>query len=789
MSLVNVARTWVRHTITWSNSWSSWQERCFMFAFLVAAGLFGWLSTVVEFWQAAALWSAYFLALTICTRQGWLKLFGPVLFYDMITTARRSRYVVIRLLYAAILLAILCFMYVIASERNGALRDGFTIALFMFCMFILLTGFAAQIILLMFIETRVLRVLLAGLLGVTVLLFVLGAFFFNLDNQQNNPRDVQQHAAQMAENFFSMFMIVQLALVVLLTPAYVAGAISEEKDRKTMEFMLATDLHNREIILSKLLSRLSNMTLFLLTGLPILSVLQFLGGVDTHLMFAGFAATGLTMLGIGSLSILFSTLFQKPRDSIGATYMVLITYIAIGTFAFSLTEARATIMTEKLWDSADAPTLGDASAFLNAGNPLTAVIEIAMAINGVPRPRGGPVTLAGTLPGLMERYTWFHVPMSLICILWSIARLRAIALSHGERQTQSFLGVFQNIRDLLARKPKPAAAPVAATTVGTTLPAAESNAPTPPPVSWWDRFREPVGEAPMLWKELHIEGRSSRSWLVLFAGILLVLLTLGTGVYVVGQHTWDALFNPWRNRQSLVEDMNIWFRIAGSGVATLMLLMVAVRASTSITTERERDTFDALVATPLSAETILTSKLVGSMLSMRIGWMWFASMLALGIFTGGVHLLAVPIVVTAWFVYAVFFSMIGLWFSMACTTSMRATVYTVLTSLFLGGGHWIVMGMCCFAPLSLLRFDHPGDFPEYIAKFEVGMTPPVVLGICAYSWIDLERNFRNHSEFGQMMIFSLIGLFLWAMACLVIWYGVLIPKFKEIMRREELIYK
>ena len=33
----------------------------------------------------------------------------------------------------------------------------------------------------------------------------------------------------------------------MLTPAYVAGAISEEKDRKTLEFLLATDLRNREI--------------------------------------------------------------------------------------------------------------------------------------------------------------------------------------------------------------------------------------------------------------------------------------------------------------------------------------------------------------------------------------------------------------------------------------------------------------------------------------------------------------------------------------------------------------
>ena len=70
-----------------------------------------------------------------------------------------------------------------------------------------------------------------------------------------------RETAVLAETFFGTFMIVQLILIVLLTPAYVAGAIAEEKDRKTMEFLLATDLRNREIVLSKLLSRLANLSL------------------------------------------------------------------------------------------------------------------------------------------------------------------------------------------------------------------------------------------------------------------------------------------------------------------------------------------------------------------------------------------------------------------------------------------------------------------------------------------------------------------------------------------------
>ena len=88
----------------------------------------------------------------------------------------------------------------------------------------------------------------------------------------------QQKYSLLAESFFGSFMFIQLLAVSILTPAYVASSIADEKERKTLEFMLATDLRNREIVLSKLFSRLANLTLFILTGLPILSILQFLGG-------------------------------------------------------------------------------------------------------------------------------------------------------------------------------------------------------------------------------------------------------------------------------------------------------------------------------------------------------------------------------------------------------------------------------------------------------------------------------------------------------------------------------
>src|SRR2546430_14080099 len=126
--------------------------------------------------------------------------------------------------------------------------------------------------------------------------------------------------ALLAREFSERLMLVQPLAVTILTPAYVAGAIAEEKDRKTMEFLLATDLRNREIVLSKLLSRLANLTLFLLTGLPILSLIQFLGGVGPKPVFARFIAPLITKLRVGGVSLLKSVAFQPPRGALALSF-------------------------------------------------------------------------------------------------------------------------------------------------------------------------------------------------------------------------------------------------------------------------------------------------------------------------------------------------------------------------------------------------------------------------------------------------------------------------------------
>lgn len=121
--------------------------------------------------------------------------------------------------------------------------------------------------------------LLVGLLLFTALLVTyLAAFPQNLDNRDFSR--TQAELAAFGQDFALVLLMVQAAVVVLVTPLFVAGAIVEETERRTLEFLLATDLAPREIILGKLWPRLLLVAGVVLVGLPVLAALQVWGGVD-----------------------------------------------------------------------------------------------------------------------------------------------------------------------------------------------------------------------------------------------------------------------------------------------------------------------------------------------------------------------------------------------------------------------------------------------------------------------------------------------------------------------------
>jgi ABC-type transport system involved in multi-copper enzyme maturation permease subunit len=639
---------WLKRNLAWSNRRESWEERLGAAAILAGAAVLCVVRDRLTLSQELLLWVLLAVALAVLLRRGWLRLIGPMLFFDLVRIARRSRYFLVRCLYALLLSLLLGWVYLIwhLETSTGRLR----------------------------------------------------------------PNEM----ARFAESFFYTFMAVQFIVVAVLTPAYTAGAIAEEKDRKTLEFLLATDLRNREIILSKLLSRLANLTLLVLTGLPILSFLQFLGGVDPNLVLAGFAATGMTMFSLAGLSILNSVLTKRPRDAIAVTYLGAAAYLILSGMSWALLlvppGGQATVNWMLRW--LGSATVKDFAYAVSIGNPVAVCIQLAAGV-------ASGANLVNSLPGALRDYALFHACVALLCTSWAVLRLRALAIK------QSY-GTAQKVR----RRRR-----------------------------WWGR--PVVGNRPMLWKEIVIESGVHLNVLGRILVLVLVAVSFVPVFFIFDEFMNHSGGSPfYRSSWDMLSDaMNIWVRVLGSIVACLLLLAVAARASSSISNERDRQTFDALLTTPLESNTILFAKWIGNVLSVRRAWWWLGTIYALALATGGLHPLALLLLLGAWLVYASMVSGIGLWFSMVSRTTLRATLWTLLCTAGAGVGHWLLW-MCCI-PLIIVGGREPELF-DWMRKFQVGFTPPSALGYCfSFSRLDLRDYGRRDTEAETAILYGLLGIVCW----------------------------
>ncbi|HEV3145445.1 MAG TPA: ABC transporter permease subunit [Gemmataceae bacterium] len=590
------------------------------------------------------------------------------------------------------------------------------------------------------------RVHLSRTIYATVLLLAISYPFLLREEFDLESRSLQGQA-EMAEFLFRVFFFLQLGLIGLLTPLMVAGAISSEKESRTLEFMLATDLRSREIILGKLAGRLANMALFVLAGLPIVSILQIMGGVDPGLLFVGFAATGLTFVSLAAVSIWHSTLLKRSRDAVITTFISVAGYLVLSAMAQAL---RLTSFAN--WSiglggySIDGTDVLDA---IGAGNIFVhiATLEKHLFSQG---------SFNDVLPQLLKEYAIFHIGITVVCLLWSMARLRPVAIA------QSAGGA---VRRWTRRR----------------------------------RVHRPVGAKPMVWKEVFVEPGLRMHWVAKIVLFLLILASFWPPIQITARH-WDQLLaNPegylsahsHQYRYSgndvwdwYMDEMNAWVRGMTGTVGTLMLLAVGVRAAGSITGERARQTFDELLASPLENRDIIHGKWLGSVLSVRRGWIWLGLVLLVGFVSGGVNWLGISMFIGAWLIYAGFFALLGLWFSTVCRNTFRSTVATLLTSCFVLGGHWIVTALGCFLPAAAFGMREAGEreLMQWLGAMQLGLTPPFVLGLAPTR--DLAEWQTMRDEEIKFVAGAIIGLVAFVFAGLILW-GQLIPRFARAFSRTD----
>lgn len=373
------------------------------------------------------------------------------------------------------------------------------------------------------------------------------------------PPSSTQAVGNFGRKFLDQAFSQQFALLFLVTPGFVAGAITDEKTRGTLQGLLTAHVTPFDIVVGKLAARCIQVGVLTLTLLPLLAVVGPFGGAGPEFIVIMYLLIVLVLFGLGGLSMLASVWTKQTRNAVIATYIVLIAL----AMAASFIQSQGWLPTLTEWFHAAYPSEVLAPA-VNRDQPMESLRRLGLA-------------------------AIFWGGMGAVTTTLAIWRLRPAYVKQLDARPR---GRFSLNR--YSTRPKPSRDPLA-------------------------------------WKECYI-GRRIPTW----SGAL-ALAGLAAVITIGALSAQYASIRDARNR--------IFFA-QGGWALLLSTLLVGVRCSGSITGERERQTWDGLMLSPLTAGEIVRGKLRGILKSV---WPFLISWWCGVTFVGVVYTadnVAVPLLVT-----------------------------------------------------------------------------------------------------------------------------------------------
>jgi len=465
-----------------------------------------------------------------------------------------------------------------------------------------------------------------------------------------------QESAAFGEAFSLTFVLAQLGVLCLLTPAYAAGGISDEKERKTLVFLLASDLTAREIVFGKFLGRLVFLLGVTAAGLPILAITLVQGGVTTKFLLASYFVTAGTVTLLASISAACAASADTLRGALLRAYGLTAVVVLTGCGLFQLLSPFGVIVF-LYWVE---PTRPEVFWLVAIIYPLVA---IGLAIGGVALATAAVRSLRAKLTAdrafppaaAMERYYF----------------------EDHEAVRKAHKRVEKRLAKRLDRDAKPVAPVVAESTPvvlsvqraevmadSGAVPIAEpterlKSLPLPPPRPDQSRAHRPPSDPeappkprlgsddPFAWKEKYAAtvGRSAddeaiRAMVYLLGGIMASVLGL---VLVLALMSVAVNMNSTRST-----DAAKWLMLtAGAAGVFAHLLQMGMAACGTVCRERQRLTLESLLTIPVTRRAILWPKWFTCA---SRGWWWGGpalGMLVLSFLIGDVPLLALPVLLFA----------------------------------------------------------------------------------------------------------------------------------------------
>jgi ABC-type transport system involved in multi-copper enzyme maturation permease subunit len=120
-------------------------------------------------------------------------------------------------------------------------------------------------------------------------------------------------SAAIGQELFAGLMMVVTLLVVLLAPAFTAGAISLEREKQTLDLLVTTPISSLSIVIGKLFSALTYVFILIAASVPLTAVVFVFGGVAPDDVIRGYVVLLATAIGLGSFGLLCSSIVKRTQ--------------------------------------------------------------------------------------------------------------------------------------------------------------------------------------------------------------------------------------------------------------------------------------------------------------------------------------------------------------------------------------------------------------------------------------------------------------------------------------------
>ena len=144
---------------------------------------------------------------------------------------------------------------------------------------------------------------------------------------------------------FKIVIFLPAILLIFVAPSFISGAISDERQRGTLEILLTTKMTARSIVFGKFLSLFASIMLILVSQLPIMAILFLYGGIsvlDIIKLVINFVVFVILIISMG---IFCSSIVVKTSVATALVYSTVLG-LFVGTLVLYFLAANSFMMNE-----------------------------------------------------------------------------------------------------------------------------------------------------------------------------------------------------------------------------------------------------------------------------------------------------------------------------------------------------------------------------------------------------------------------------------------------------------